>query len=281
MAFTVKIGNVTLGEDTGYELEFPIVGLAKPDIRMAGSEYSGRDGGFVSAQYYARRQIVLNGFIIGLSCDDFETKKQDFLNELRIRTSLDIFITTFANRNFYTSAYLMDVKMDITSQTAGRFQVSLICEDPFLYDAGDGIDPESGYSLVPIYRSLSGGYETPYELPVEWEPGSEYTIVNNNGDIIIYPQIVLTGTFTNPRIDNLTTGGYVAIDVVTGPGDVLIIDMKERTVTLNGGSILPYRTETSSWWGLVVGQNKIALNTDSPDDTQQGMVRWRNGYESI
>ena len=281
MSFTIKIGDVILGEQSGYELQFPIQGLSKPPIRISGSEYSGRDGGFVSAQYYARRQIVVNGFIIGKSCDEFETKKQDFLNELRIRSSLDVFITTFANRHFYTSAYLMDVKMDIMAQTMGQFQITLICEDPFLYDAGDGSDPESGYSEVPIYRSLAGGYETPYELPVEWEPGQEYTVVNNNGDIIIYPQIRLEGTFTNPRIDNLTTGGYVQIEVVTGPGDVLIIDMKERTVTLNGGSILPYRTETSSWWGLEVGQNKIALNTDSPDDTQQGTVRWRNGYESI
>lgn len=277
----IRLGGIILESDEGYHLQYPIVGLAKPSIRMAGSEYPGRDGGFVSAQFYARRQIVINGFVIGKTCEEFETKKQDFLNELRIRSSIDLFITTPANRKFYTSAYLLDTKMDYESDKIGKFQVSLICEDPFLYDAGDGINPETGYTEVPIYRSIGGGYLTPYELPVLWEPGVNYTVVNNNGDIFIYPQIRLEGVFTNPRIDNVTTGQYVELDVTTAPGDVLIIDMKERTITLNGGSILPYRSDTSSWWGLQPGQNWIALNTESPDDTQQGIVRWRNGYESI
>lgn len=281
MSMTIRIGDIVLGQDTGFELQYPIVGLGKPSIRMSGSEYSGRDGGFVSAQYYARRTIVLNVLIVGRTCDEYETRKQNFLNSLRIRTSLDLFINTFADRKFYTSAYLIDVKDDIISPVVGQFQVSLLCEDPFLYDAGDGLDPETGYLEAPIYRSSSGGYLTPYELPVEWEAGVNFTVVTNAGDITIYPQIRLEGTFTNPIISNLTTGDYIQIMVTTGPSDVLIIDMKERTITLNGGSILPYKTDASSWWWLEAGQNEIALNTDSPDDTEVGIVRWRNGYESI
>ena len=58
MAFQIKLGDLIL---TSAELEPPVQGLGKPSVRTASGNYSGRDGGWISSQFYSTRQIVITG----------------------------------------------------------------------------------------------------------------------------------------------------------------------------------------------------------------------------
>jgi hypothetical protein len=169
--------------------------------------------------------------------------------------------------------------MDITSPLAGVFQITLVAPDPFLYDAGDGIDPDSGWQALPVYKLIGGGYVTEYDMPVQWTPGTTPAVAVNNGDVLIYPQFKIVGPVINPRITNMNENKFVQINITTGASDELIVDMGKRTVTLNGGSVLSFRTLDSTWWGLSPGNNTIQYESDGPSDVNFGTLRWRTAYQ--
>jgi hypothetical protein len=64
-------------------------------------------------------------------------------------------------------------------------------------------------------------------------------------------------------------------------GDVVVIDMANRTVKLNGSSIMGNKTSDSTWWGLQPGNNPVVLNSDSAGDAVTGVLVWRNGVRGI
>lgn len=262
-----------------YILKPSIQGLEKPEIRTASGNFSGRDGGWIASQFYKYRVITINGVLNEETCANLETSRQELMAALPIRTALPMFITTFAGAIYYADVYVIDLKMDIVGAKFQEFQLTVMSPDPYLYDAGDGTDPDSGFITQTIYKLVGGGYIFPYILPVIWEAGSTPTLVNNTSDVLIFPIITLTDTFTNPRIQNNTTGQYIELAVTTTTGDEIIIDMKNRTVTLNGGSILPYKS--GNWWGLIAGANMIELTSDGGGDNTEGTIKYRIAYEGI
>ena len=64
-------------------------------------------------------------------------------------------------------------------------------------------------------------------------------------------------------------------------GDVIVIDMGNRTVTLNGSNIMGNRTDDSTWWGLTPGDNLIVLTSATGDDSVYAELQWRNGVMGI
>lgn len=277
----LSINGLEIGEGTSYYLSPGLEGFGKPPIRTSGDDYSGLDGGYVSDQYYGRRELVIPGFYNAGSCDEAQQLRNDLEAALEIRADLPLIVTTFNGDFYYANVRVVDLKAPITSGKSGVFQIYLMASDPYFYDGGDGIDPDSGFQTATVYRYVGGGYLTPYILPVEWEPGSTPTVVENTGDLLIYPQLVLPGTFTNPVITNRTTGQFVGLDLTTTAGDEVVIDMKEHTVTLNGGNIASLRTDQSSWWPLLAGDNEIVLETAGGGDDDEITIRWRAAYGGI
>lgn len=275
-----EFNGITLGESSKYKIKAPISGLEKPPVRMGSGEWSGRDGGYVSSQFYGTRVITINGFYLGSNCEEADALRAALTEALPIRQSIPLFITTFSGKLLFTQTYFRDLKMEITNPLVGEFQITLISPDPFLYDAGDGIDPDSGWQEVPIYKLIGGGYVTEYDMPVQWTPGTTPTVAENLGDVMIFPQFKIVGKVTNPIITNLTENKFVKINVTTSSvDDVLIIDMGMRTVTLNGGSILSFRTADSTWWGLRTGDNLIQFESDGGLDVNFGTLRYRTAYQ--
>lgn len=275
-----ELNGVTLGGNSKYKIQAPISGLEKPPIRMGSGEWSGRDGGYVSSQFYGSRVIVINGFYIASSCEEADELRLSLSESAPIRQSLPLFITTFGGKLLFTQTYLRDLKMEITNSLAGIFQITLVSPDPFLYDAGDGIDPDSGWQELPIYKLIGGGYITEYNMPVQWTPGTTPAVAVNSGDVTIFPQFKIVGAVTNPLITNFDANKFVKVNVVTTqPTDEIIIDMGQRTVTLNGSSILSLRTLDSQWWGLTPGDNTIQFESDGVGDVNFGTLRWRTAYQ--
>lgn len=261
----------------GAVLEPNLDGISLPDIRMSGDDFSGRDGGYVSSQFFSRREIVIRATLTG-SCSEIESLKCSLQNSLPIRQPLPLVIETKSGNKYYTDTFLADIDMPEYGGLQ-RAVITLIAPSPYFY-GGSSSDP-SEWIEREISKIVGGGYETPYELPVSWKPGSTPENVINTGSIAVYPQIVLQGKWTNPVIRNTTTGSYIELNISTTNGDEIIIDMDNRTVTLNGGSILPFVVAGSSWWALQVGDNYIYIESDSGDDEQTGTVRYRRTYTSV
>lgn len=280
MRFTIN--GLDIGDGTKFHLEAPITGLDKPPIRMGAGDWSGRDGGYVSSQFYSSRVIVLNGFYKADTCEEADDIRLTLSEYMPIRTSLPTFIETFSGKRYFAQTYLKDFKMDLIGSKHGKYQITLLAPDPLLYDAGDGIDPDSGWQELEVYKLIGGGYVTEYDMPVQWTPGTTPTVAVNNGDITIFPQFKIVGAVENPRITNHSTNKFVQINITTtNPTDELIIDMGQRTVTLNGGSVLSYRTLDSTWWGLEIGNNVVEYTSDGSGDVDFGTLRWRTAYQGV
>lgn len=277
-----KIGNdIILGGDSAYKLVSPISGLSAPAIRTADGVYAGVDGGYVSSQLYGFRTITLSGFYQGDTCQEADDLRLGLMNKLHIRQNYPIMITTFSGRNYYTEGFIADVKSDITMPVAGEFQITLICPDPIIYDGGDGASPQSSLLQQVFYKEKPGGFTIPSDMPVQWVSGQVATSIMNSGSVEVYPLIILKGTYTNPKITNITTNQYVRLSVNAVGQAELRIDMKRRIITLNGVSIAGSRGIDSTWWSLKRGENRIVLETSNQTDTDFGTIIWRNGFEGI
>jgi len=279
----LKINGLEFGKNSRYQIEAPLTGLDVPPIRMGSGVWSGKDGGYVSSQFYGSRVIVINGFYRGSTCEHADELRKQLVAALPIRQSIPLYVTTFGGRNLATQTYLQDMKMDITEGGIfGKYQITLIAPDPLLYEAGDGINPNSGWIELPVNKLLGGGYITEYNMPVQWTPGTTPSIATNSGDVVIYPQVIFKGIVQNPIITNLTSNKFVRINITTtSVNDELIIDMGQRTVTLNGGSVLSFRTLDSVWFGLELGNNVLQYTSSGTSDVLFTTVRWRNGYKGI
>lgn len=278
----IKIGDtITFGGNSKFQITPPLSGLTSPDIRTGDGLYAGVDGGYVSSQLYGFRNIVISGFYIGKTCQEADELRQQLMSELHIRYLYPIFITSFSGKHYFVEGYITDRRSDITNPTSGEFQITIHCPDPIIYDGGDGIASDSAWFEQTFYKEQPGGFNIEYQVPVQWVGGQMATNIENLGTVAAYPIITLSGKFTNPKITNLTTNEFIKLERDTTVSDTIVIDMKERIITLNGVSIASSRTIDSSWWTLLQGNNKIVLETDNSSDNNFGTIKYKVGYLGV
>lgn len=63
--------------------------------------------------------------------------------------------------------------------------------------------------------------------------------------------------------------------------DVLVIDSRLRTITLNGLDVYNLKTEGSEFLTLAPGENKLMLRSDNHDDNGYAEVNYKQGYLTI
>jgi hypothetical protein len=279
-AMIISLNGYVLNDPTSASpvyLDEPIEGLGLPPIRTSSGNYSGRDGGYVGSQFYGMRLITLTGVFFAGSAAALETARRNLASALAT-SSVTMTITTNAGNQYLINCNLDSLDMPIQRAiSTAPFKISLIATDPTIYD-----NSASGLMSVTVNPARGGGITWPITWPITWAAGSQPTTVNNTGNVTVYPTITLTDQMTNPTITNQTTGQFFTLTgFTTSAGDVLIIDMANRTVLLNGGSVLPFVTTTSSWWPLIPGNNTVNLNTANGADTTVATVKWRSGYRAI
>lgn len=256
-----------------------VTGLGAADIRTSSFLFSGRSGGMVTDQLYGFRTITVTGKI-GSNNMTYAQHKLDrtaLQDALPIGSTIPIYITVFSGETYRIDCNVTDLKLEYSQRgMMSDFLIQLTAGDPFFYST-DGGDEHSAM----VSRVTQGGYTTPYDLPVNWASGSSPTVVTNAGEAVYLPRIELHDEATNPIITNQTTGERFEIDINMVDGDLVVIDMFKRTLTLNGANIIGNKTDDSVWWGLQVGSNSIVLDSSSGSDTVTADIYWRNGVRGI
>lgn len=256
-----------------------VTGLGAADIRTSSFLFSGRSGGVVTDQLLGFRNISVTGKIGNNSGTRLQHQqdRQELMDAMPIGTTFPIYITTFAGLTYRTDVNLIDLKLEYNRRGyLSDFLIQFTAGDPLFYST-DGGDEQSAL----VTRVAEGGYITPYILPVIWEAGGAPTVVVNNGNANYYPTVTLHDEALNPIITNLATGESFGLNLSMLDGDEVVIDMYNRTVTLNGSDILGNKTDDSIWWALLPGNNPIMLETDTADDPITAVITWRNGVTGI
>lgn len=254
-----------------------IDGLERPDLRATSHENSGQDGGEVTEQFHGMRLIGLQGAVVTDTLYEQLSARRALNDAFPIREVISFVVTVWSGEQYRLTGKVVSYKNPIGSQTMSAFRIEVLCDDPLLYDV---IEP--GGLSVTINKPVPGGYITPYILPVIWEDATGGVIVTNTGNSAVYPIITFSGTVTSyVTITNTTTGEFLRVNLSMVGGDVLVVDMYERTITLNGGSVFGLRSSDSTFWALLEGANQIDLASGGGSDTVTALLERENGYTGI
>lgn len=156
----------------------------------------------------------------------------------------------------------------------GLFDIEMTANDPLLYSStlhqvSGGLPSPTAGLTFPVTFDVTFGASTGGSLEVE-----------NVGNYITAPVFTITGPVTNPTISFSATGQFMTFAITLAPTDVLVVDMKNRTVTLND-TANRYNTITtgSSWFGIPPGIWSIGVaSTDSAPVAAVFTVEWRDAW---
>lgn len=264
-------------------LKEPIEGLELPSIRTSKGSNTGQHGGYIGPQFFGQRAITLNGHIFASDVIEAKLKRREIQSHLPLRPAVIVVRVEDDDGMIYTlNAALIDFKMPIEqSRFKHIFKIELEAPDPIIYDDAAGAALEATVNQV-----IPGGVQftdtTPLFDEFYFSAGTDSTTVTNTSMVTSYPVITITGQVTNPMFVNRTTGdSFRLAGYSVDSSAITIIDMGERTVTLNGGNVFAYAPIDVDWWGLVPGDNLIEFTTGAGGDVTSASVKWRPGYWGI
>lgn len=152
-------------------------------------------------------------------------------------------------------------------------RVQLAASDPRLYALTEGSEADT-------LPTTEGGREFNEVPPITFgavSTGGLFTCTND-GTVLTWPVIKLTGPVTNPRITNVTTDETLELELVVASGDYVLLDTDARTVLLNGtASRYSSLAQDSTWWGLQPGDNEVRYEA-STTTASTITVTWRSAW---
>lgn len=151
--------------------------------------------------------------------------------------------------------------------------IELVATDPLLYSASES----SGATSLP---SAGGGLTFPATAPLTFGAVSTGGTISavNSGSFDTDITLRIDGPVTNPRVESLTAGKTIAVNITLATGEYLVIDTKARTVLLNGTASRYSSLDTSSrWFTLAPGTNEITFRASTPTVATLAAV-WRSAW---
>lgn len=107
--------------------------------------------------------------------------------------------------------------------------------------------------------------------------------VTNDGDFLdgYEPTIVVVGPFKNPRFTNQADDNrQIKVDVEATDSEILEINVKQKTVKINGVSVFTEVPDDNQWWSVVPGDNLITYDRADENNfaSSEMIIRWRDTY---
>lgn len=139
-------------------------------------------------------------------------------------------------------------------------EIQLVAADSTFYK-----EPVNSLNLV----SYSGGFTLPLSTPMTFGLISSTTVVNNQGHVDTPVYIIFHGDMTNPRVDNLTSGKYIAATMTLNAGELLEVNTKAGSHTMYknvGGTrtnAFQYLNSGSEFFILTPGNNNLQFSSST------------------
>lgn len=288
---TLTLGTLQLiGSGTPtYNINMPVYliesieGLDNPDRRVNSYDLPGEDGGNVGSNFYGMRTVTITGWVRGGDVASHEAARRTLASTCRLQRDefgvpqkVRVYYTAMDGQSYFLDGVVKDFKCPRMNNLTASFIVSIIAPDPMAY----GI---TALSSGLISRSSGGGVVVPAIFPVTLE-GSSGGAANfyNGGTDDTWPVITFSGALTNPFIYSQERNVQFNLNYVMGSNDVVVIDMKQKTVVLNGSSsLLGSKTADSDWFSLPPGNNTITFSTASSSDTGTMKVEAYPAYTEV
>lgn len=209
--------------------------------------------------FFRPRECSMVIHVKGCNAEDFQAKHRELVRamnplddcELRIETD-DGVRYTLACRP--VTAFEVERFNAITSDIL----VQLVADDPFFYT------PEEDEDFT---AAMTPGLRIPFVFPaVISSPTMTASVtITNDGHVLAYPVVIINGPCTNPSIVNDTIGETLTVSEIVAAGEVLVVDMGQRTAIITGGGGVETNvlgSVSGVWWALQLGTNAIRITSD-------------------
>lgn len=252
-----------------------VAGLDMPEFRTNERTREGMDGGSLDIDFAEMRTIVIDGMVYGNA-----TLLHTYLEELKAN-----YAPSNTNHPFYFYAPGLGQRMIMCKSLGVKYdwdtamrtgtspiQIQLKAEDPTIY-IGEPVTLSCGLS------SGGSGSGFPYGFPQGF--GSSITGANavnavNSGNKPVGALIRFTQVST-PAVINDSTGQFLQLNVTVGAGEFYELDLKNRTVRLNGVANRRNLLANSSRWFLLQPGDNMLRFTGTANGTADMDVIYRSG----
>lgn len=259
--FQYEFNGILFGSGTSY-ITSKVTGLlAPPGLRSNDKDRQDAHGAFPGRRLYSKRRIEFDISIDGTPAN-IDALLQSLITAFTITDLPQQFVyqrpNGFGKR--FAWCFVDDSDFDSTYDVANGLavgSVALVAHDPRIYSLAETS------TLVTI--ALSANTAT--------------ANVTNTGKFDTAPILEIPGPATNPRVVNNTDNGKtLRVDVVLTAGQTLIVDMKARSVILNGVDRFDVVRTDNQWWKLKPGVNSITYNRTGGGAASSLNVRHRNAW---
>ena len=224
------------------------------------------DGSYDTAGRYLARSITLTGWIDPVTKAAAPAARAQLFRTIDLCRKSAWLITRETGRTVGSVVRISGQPLIDSVVQSGRidFSIGLRANDPVKYSLNGDTAP-GWYS-----DSITG-------------PGT--LTIANEGNFEVYPTLTITGPTDGPvQIINHTTGYALVVQSLVPSGSDLVIDVKNRSVTLDGArNKRNYLRWDTDWPQLLALPNEIefaAYSTDTPAaaDAATLTVQWRHGW---
>lgn len=236
--------------------------LGAPAPRAVSDNRPSSHGAVDATAFYGPRSVELTGYVTADSFAEFWPRVDNLMRRLALGSN-HVFRFRRLGDDFDLQASVrvdspVDLPVGDIPKPYAAWGVSLFCPDPRLFASAltsGSYDPTD---------AGSGGLTFPLEFPLVFGVGvgAGSLVVDHEGTVPTPPVLVAHGPVTNPILDNDTTGlSIYTRDCGLSLGDTLTLDVRERTVVLNGSTHRPDLVDVArtSWWDVAPGANQLRM----------------------
>lgn len=170
------------------------------------------------------------------------------------------------------------------SQKGITYTINLQLLNSRNYFESDPISSSSVGSTLENHFLLGVSYPSDiddYVISV-YKPLEPVLINNIGGDTLGFELTIKPNSpLVNPVLYNLTTGFSMKILINAKVGDVLIIDTRQKTVSLNGQYYENVKQIQDNWLKLELGYNTIKFDADTGGQDADVVLTYRNKYRGF
>ncbi|RMH71870.1 MAG: hypothetical protein D6683_14265 [Actinomyces sp.] len=278
--FQLSFGGVDMGDGTDYDV-VDIDGLGVPGVRSSDVETLRRHGLHPGDDFVGGRVVTVTLEVDGGADAATLTSRMATL-AAALRPGQDESALVFqlpgvaggGRRRLLVRPRRVAVPVNL-QRVYGLPEVvaQFAATDPRIYDDTQSTDSTS-------LPTSGTGLTWPLTWPLNWGAvGTSGSIfATNAGNFEAPVTIRLDGPVTNPRIENVTVGRTIELDITLNAGEYLEIDTQARTVLL-GGTASRYSslTTTSQWWDLAPGTNEVRFRASTPTAATMTLT-WRSAW---
>lgn len=233
-----------------------VSGLDSSPLRTTERQREGMDGGFIDAEFEQMRTIVIEGILYATVAG-----VESFLDSLKANYAPSTLPQPFyflaeGSQERVIFCKSLGIRYDWeTMRRTGRssIQIQLKAEDPAIYGQSVLVSTSLGGS------SLGRGYNKAYNYGYGG-PGQTAgnLTISNTGNRNTFGILTITGPIQNPVLVHDGQNRSLDLDITLGANDYLDIDLRNKTVKLNGTANRRNKLKsTSRWFSFKPGDNVV------------------------